>query len=113
MTPAAAFPVVIPTVKTVDADTVFATLGDRTRRRLLLAMADGVPRTATQLMSAAGKRLDATLKHLVVLRNSGLIVASQDAMDRRRQTYTLAPTIVVTRSPEGHTMDFGYCLVRF
>ena len=113
MTPAASFPVVTTTVTTVDADTVFAALGDGTRRRILLALSDGQPRTASQLMPSTGKRLDATLKHLLALRKSGLIVAAQDQADGRRQAYTLAPTIVVTRSPEGNTMDLGYCVVRF
>ena len=113
MTPAAPLPTVTTTVKTVPADTVFAALGDATRRRILLGMADGKPRTATAVATFSGKRFDATLKHLVALRNAGLIVASQDATDGRRQAYTLAPSIIVTDSPAGKTMDFGYCLVRF
>ncbi len=113
MTPAAPFPTVTTTKNTVTADTVFAALGDSTRRRILLAMADGKPRTATAVTSFSGKRFDATLKHLIALRNAGLIVAFQDAVDGRRQAYTLAPSTIVTDAPEGKTMDFGYCLVRF
>ena len=113
MSDAAPFPTVPITVKTVDADTVFAALGDRTRRRLLLAMSDGQPRRCTALTSSSGKRFDATLKHLIALRNAGLIVASPDPTDSRRQLYTLAPSVKVAGTPEGRTMDFGYCFVRF
>lgn len=113
MTPAASLPTVTTTVKTVPADTVFAALGDATRRRILLGMADGKPRTATAVASFSGKRFDATLKHLVALRNAGLLVAAQDATDGRRQAYTLAPSVIVTTTAEGKTMDFGYCVVRF
>ncbi len=113
MTPPASFPTVTQTVKTVDADTVFAALSERTRRRILLAMADGKPRTATAVAGLSGKKFDATLKHLIALRNAGLIVAAQDAVDGRRQAYTLAPSLIVTDAPEGKTMDFGYCVVRF
>ena len=89
MTDPASLPTVPVTVKTVDADTVFAALGDRTRRRILVALFDGQPRRATTLSGAVGKRFDATLKHLVALRNAGLIVAAKDPTDTRRQIYTL------------------------
>ena len=112
MSEPASLPTVPVTVKTVDADTVFAALGDRTRRRILLALFDGQPRRATVLAGASGKRFDATLKHLVALRNAGLIVAALDPVDARRQVYTLAPSVKVAETPEGRTMDFGYCLVR-
>lgn len=113
MTPAASFPTLTTTVQTVSADTVFAALGDATRRRILLGVADGKPRTATAIASFSGKRFDATLKHLIALRNAGLLVAAQDAVDGRRQAYTLAPSVIVTNAAEGKTMDFGYCIVRF
>jgi len=103
---------VTTTVKTVPPDTVFAALGDSTRRRILLAMADGKPRTATAIATFSGKRFDATLKHLIALRNAGLLVAAQDTTDGRRQAYTLAPSVIVSGAPEGKTMDFGNCLVR-
>lgn len=108
----ASLPTVQVTVKTVDADTVFAALGERARRRILVVLSDGKPRTATALAGAAGKRLDATLKHLLALRRAGLIVADQDKADGRRQVYTLAPFAKVAETPEGRTMDFGYCLLR-
>lgn len=114
MTDPAQLPTVTVTVKTVDADTVFAALGDPTRRRLLLAMADRVPRRTKALSGLCGKRFDATLKHLIALLHAGLIVSEQDKEDGRRQLYTLAPSVKVEveETPNGKTMDFGYCLVR-
>ena len=41
MTPAVPFPTVTTTAMTVPADTVFAALGDPTRRRIVLGMVDG------------------------------------------------------------------------
>jgi DNA-binding transcriptional ArsR family regulator len=108
----ASLPTVPVEVRVIPADTVYAALGDKTRRRILLALFDGRARTATVLAGAAGKRLDATLKHLLALRTAGLIVANQDAVDGRRQVYRLAPSVKTATTPEGRTMDFGYCLVR-
>jgi DNA-binding transcriptional ArsR family regulator len=96
----------------INADTVFAALGDPARRRILQTLADGQPRSATALAPAAGKRFDATLKHLVALRQAGFVVSKQDPTDGRRQAYTLAPSVRVATGPEGRTMDFGYCVVR-
>lgn len=72
----------------------------------------GVPRRCAALTGTAGKRFDATLKHLIALWNVGLIVASPDPTDSRRQLYTLAPSVRVAETLEGKTMDFGYYVVR-
>ena len=112
MSDSISFPTVPVPVQVVSADKVFAALGDPTRRRLLVAMADRVPRRATVLKGAAGKKFDATLKHLVALREAGFIIAQVDPTDNRRQLYTLSPDIKITDTPEGRTMDFGYCVVR-
>lgn len=82
------------------------------RRRILQALADGQPRVAKQLASIASRRISATLKHLVVLRDAGLILSRQDPQDGHRQQYILGPGIPVTRTERGLAMDFGCCLVR-
>ncbi|MEK0451950.1 MAG: Helix-turn-helix domain [Verrucomicrobiota bacterium] len=112
MSDSISFPTVPAPVKVVSADTVFAVLGDPTRRRLLVAMADRTPRRATTLKAAAGKKFDATLKHIIALRDAGFITAQPDPTDKRRQLYTLSPNIKIADTPEGRTMDFGYCVVR-
>jgi DNA-binding transcriptional ArsR family regulator len=101
-----------PPPQVIPVDTVYAALGDPTRRRLLQILADGQGRTATVLAGNVGKRLDATLKHLVALRGAGLVVTAENPQDGRRLLYHLAPAIPVSKTELGWEMDFGYCLVQ-
>ena len=102
-----------PNVRPVDAGTVFAALGEPSRRRLLLALSDGQFRAARSLGGTYPKHFDSNRKHLDVLVKAGLVVAEYDPNNQRRQHYKLAPSVVVTETPEGRrTMDFGYCTVR-
>ena len=96
----------------IPADTVYAALGDPTRRRLLQILAHGQGRTATALAGSVNKQLDATLKHLTHLRGAGLVVTAENPQDGRRLLYRLAPAIPVTKTERGWEMDFGYWLVR-
>lgn len=93
-------------------DVIFATLGDPVRRRILQALADGQPRMAKQLAGVASRRISATIKHLNVLRDSGLIVAQRNPQDGHRQHYVLGPGTPVTRTERGLEMDFDCCVVR-
>jgi DNA-binding transcriptional ArsR family regulator len=111
-TPAAPPTIPAPPPQVIPADTVYAVLGDPTRRRLLQILAHGQAHTATTLAGNVGKRLDATLKHLVALRAAGLVITAENPDDGRRQLYHLAPGIPVTKTERGWEMDFGYCLVR-
>lgn len=111
-TPAAPPTIPAPPPQVIPADTVYAALGDPTRRRLLQILADGQGRTATVLAGNVGKRLDATLKHLVALRGAGLVVTAENPQDGRRQLYHLSPAIPATKTERGWELDFGYCLVR-
>jgi DNA-binding transcriptional ArsR family regulator len=94
------------------ANVVFAMLADPARRRLLETLAAGIPRRASQLAPAVSRRLDATLKHLVALRDAGLVVTQDDAKDRRRQLYSLSLAITVRAVEGGQEIDFGCCLLR-
>lgn len=97
----------------LDADLLFAALGDPVRRRILLVLSDGKPRTATELKGSANRKPDATLKHLVALRAGKLIVAQKNPEDGRRLPYTLAPAAQVRQTADGHReVDFGPCVVR-
>ena len=92
---------------------VFAALGDPVRRRLLQGLASGKPRTATELKVTANRKLDATLKHLVALRESGLVRTQENPADGRRLLYTLSPDVKVIQSANGRIeMDFDVCVVR-
>jgi DNA-binding transcriptional ArsR family regulator len=95
-----------------NSDVVFAMLADPARRRALLAIARGGPRTATSLMGSAGRRLDATLKHLIALREAGMLTTTPDPTDGRRTLYGLSPNVTVTKSGVGAALDFGCCVVR-
>ena len=94
-------------------DLVFAALADPLRRRLLEQLADGKPRTATTCAGHLAKRLQATIKHLVHLRDAALVEMRPDPVDSRRQLYTLSPQVQVRRSDAGAIeMDFGCCVLR-
>jgi DNA-binding transcriptional ArsR family regulator len=101
-----------PAPQVIPADTVYAALGDPTRRRLLQILAHGKGLTATALAGNVGKRLDCTLKHLLALRGARLVITAENPADGRRLLYHLAPAIPVTKTETGCDMDFGYCLVR-
>jgi hypothetical protein len=88
-------------------------LGDPVRRRLLQSVARNGALPATRLVSAAQRRLDATLKQLVTLRDAGLLVATPDPQDARRMLYALASTVPVTKTESGLMIDFGFCLLRW
>jgi DNA-binding transcriptional ArsR family regulator len=94
-------------------DVVFAALADPLRRRLLEQLADGKPHTATACAGHLAKRLQATIKHLVHLRDAALVEMSPDPADSRRQLYTLSPQVQVRRSDAGAIeMDFGCGVLR-
>jgi DNA-binding transcriptional ArsR family regulator len=93
-------------------DVIVATLGDPVRRRILESLADGTPRTAKQLSLTVARRISATIKHLAVLREAGLIVSQQNPQDGHRQHYVLGPGIPVTKTEKGTEMDFDCCMVR-
>jgi predicted transcriptional regulator len=91
---------------------VFAMLADPVRRRLLQALASGLPLSASALKEGSGRRLDAVLKHLTALRASGLVVNAEDARDRRRQLYFLSPNVTVRIIEGGQEIDFGCAVLR-
>ena len=94
-------------------DVIFALLADPVRRRVLEMLADGQPHTATSSARHVGRRLDAVLKHLIALRDAGLVTTRPDPADSRRQLYTLASHLPVRKNEAGQTeIEFGCCLVR-
>ena len=93
-------------------DLIFAVLADPVRRRLLVSLARHGGQPASVLKSAAHRRLDATLKHLVAMRAAGFLVTRPDPGDGRRMLYSLAPAVPVVQSETGTVLDFGFCLLR-
>ncbi len=108
----ASLPTVPVTPRIIPADTVYAALNDSCRSAVLAALFDGQSRNGPALAGAIGRSFDNTRKHLDALVKSGLLVAGRDPQDNRRQIYPLAPSVKVAESPEGRTMDFGYCVMR-
>jgi DNA-binding transcriptional ArsR family regulator len=94
-------------------DLIFSILAEPSRRALLFSLAHGKPKSATDLEGATHRRLDATLKHLAVLDEAGMLVSSPDPQDGRRTLYTLSPSVPVQKTSAGATViDFGFVLLR-
>ncbi len=103
----------VPNSTPWNEDTVFAMLGDPVRRRLLRSLARNGALPASGLISAAHRRLDATLKQLFSLRAAGLLVTTPDPIDQRRMLYPLAPTLPITRTGSEVVCDFGFCRLQW
>lgn len=67
---------------------VFGALADPIRRQLVVDLAAGSSRTATQLAPAYAITRQGLLKHLNVLQNAGLVTTSRHGRESR---YSLAP----------------------
>lgn len=67
---------------------IFAALADPTRRQLLTDLAEGHPKTATQLAAEYPITRQAILKHLTILADAGLVTVQQQGREKR---YTLTP----------------------
>ncbi|MDV3356998.1 MULTISPECIES: ArsR/SmtB family transcription factor [unclassified Dietzia] len=70
-----------------EADGVFAALADRTRRRILVRLADR-PDDAGAVAADLGISRQAVAKHLRILVDSGLVIASPQ---QRRQVHAVRP----------------------
>lgn len=64
---------------------VFAALGDPTRRRLLITLAEASPQTATQLAQEFGITRQGIAKHLDLLAEAGLVEAESVGREKRYQ----------------------------
>jgi hypothetical protein len=104
-----------------EEDLVFATLAGRPRRKLLVALANGGPQMAADLLHAGKGRfpnpnrtcnLEATLKNLKVMVDAGIVLQLENPQDRRRPLYALTPGLTVALNSEHTTVDFGCCMVR-
>jgi len=97
-----------------DQDLVYNVLNDPCRRRILLALAQKGPQPAAAFSPGRGRMgTDVILKHLVLLRNVGLVMKQPNPGDGRCSLYALSPTVPIVRTAEGCVIDFGFCMVRF
>jgi DNA-binding transcriptional ArsR family regulator len=66
-----------------DADAVFSALSDPTRRRVIRALSEEGPVTATELAERIPVSRQAIAKHLASLEDAGLVASSVDGRSRR------------------------------
>ena len=100
------------TVRTVDADTIFLVLSDRTRRQILVSLFDGQPHGTGGIGGSLPKQRDLVRKHCMVLVKAGLITGQPDPQNGKRQLYQLSPAVKAETTPTGRTLDFGCCVLR-
>jgi DNA-binding transcriptional ArsR family regulator len=81
---------------------VYAALASETRLAMLALLADGVPRSATDLTAAMGRSFDAVTPHLHQLHDAGLLTAVPGA-DRRQLLFSVPPEF----RREAGVLDFG------
>lgn len=67
---------------------IFTALADPTRRELLINLAQGRPKTATELAKEYPISRPGLIKHLNILQDAGLVRIDQQGRDKR---YTLTP----------------------
>ena len=113
MSSSSALPSAAPAgVADLNATEVFSILGNERRRRLLVALSNGVGQAASQLAPLIGRTQDSTMKHLLEMKAADLVTMARDPVDERRMLYTLNPAILVRRTEAGLEMDFDCCLMR-
>lgn len=83
---------------------VFA-LGNFARWKMLRELSDGDTRTIRELAAAGGCSYDSAVKHLQLLRATGVV------MQGRGSLYELQPQYLPT--PGQPIVDFGHCMLRF
>lgn len=96
----------------LDPKKVFYLLGNKKRRRLLLALADRVGKAVSQMAPLAGPTQDAAFKHLTQMRLAGLVRMEPDPQDERRKLYTLDPRVALRQTERGLELDFDCCVMR-
>lgn len=86
---------------------VFAALGSKIRWPIIQLLADGTPRTTTDLASALGRDFDGISKHLRLMREAGVVVAGPGE-DRRVLFFFIPPA----NRRETGVLDYGICTIR-
>jgi DNA-binding transcriptional ArsR family regulator len=87
---------------TLNPVAVYAALASETRLAMLAVLADGVPRSATDLTTAMRRSFDAVNPHLHQLHDAGLLTAVPGA-DRRQWLFSVPPEF----RREAGVLDFG------
>lgn len=80
-------------------------IGNLSRWKMLRALSDGDTRTIGELAKAGDCSYDSAVKHLILMREAGLVVQGRGSL------YQLPPQFLPT--PGQPHVDFGHCLLRF
>jgi predicted ArsR family transcriptional regulator len=105
-------PSAMPSVPAWDMEVIFHVFADSARRRILLSLATTPLQTATTLSKLIGRKLDATLKHLITLRKGGFVETEENRADGRCLLYRLSPKVPLRTSDAGLHMDFGFLQIQ-
>lgn len=95
-----------------DPDSVFSVLSDATRRHILCQPSSGATLGATELAIGTSRSANLVNKHLMLMRDAGLVTAVESPVrgDRRRSLFTLVPAIRPV--PGARKLDLGCCVLR-
>lgn len=107
-----AFAPAVP-VSAFDPQLVFQVLSDATRRHILCQLASGATLGATELSVGTGRSANLVNKHLMLMRDAGLVTSVESPVkgDRRRSLFTLVPAIRPPDPTKGE-LDLGCCVLR-
>ncbi len=88
-----------------DLEALLAAIGHPVRWRMLQALASGEVRTIAELATAGGCAYQSGVKHMVTLREAGLVVQGRGWLYQIPAHYLPNPSQPV--------VDYGHCLLRF
>jgi len=91
----------------LDPVSVFFALGSKVRWPIIQLLADGTPRTATDVASALGRDFDGVSKHLKLMAEAG-VVLSELGDDRRYVFFSIPPE----NRREAGLVNYGICTIR-
>jgi DNA-binding transcriptional ArsR family regulator len=96
-----------PTTPPLNAPDFFFALGSELRWAIFLLLADGKPRTATDVAAVLKRDFDGVSKHMRLMREAGVLSVGPTE-DRRYVFFTIAPE----RRKEAGVLDYGLCTIR-
>src|SRR5271154_4918007 len=88
-----------------DMEKVVFVIGNLSRWKMLRELSDGDTRTIGELAKAGDCSYDSAVKHLILMREAGLVVQGRGSL------YELPAHYLPT--PDQPHVDFGHCLIRF
>jgi DNA-binding transcriptional ArsR family regulator len=102
-----------PAAPSFDPEVIFSILNDPTRRHILAQLASGATLGATELAVGTGRSANLVNKHLMLMRDAGLVTAVESPVkgDRRRSLFSLVPALRPVDATV-RELDFGCCVLR-